>query len=180
MLIPTLSITPDYGLTLDQAQMVIDFETLMARLGLFYCLQCVRCFPRTDLTGDLVEAAISKQLGTYTLELACACSKRIYRGADLVVPKAPVYPDVAARLVRPEEKTAVDLSRPDMFTFDAMNQLLTKILKMRYWMRCMRCENESQNDGVYGQGESTTGTFIVECSCSRRVYAGHDAPAPVQ
>jgi hypothetical protein len=177
MLIPTLTIKPEHALKLDQAQMILDFETLMVKLGLKYALQCVQCYPRTDLSGDIVEAQITKDGKTFTLELACACSRWVYRGEDLIASKPPEGASIAARDILPDEKERVDLGRLEMFTFEAFDQLREHVLKMRYWMRCMRCESENQNDGIYGKQESTGSRFVVECSCRKRVYEGHDAPA---
>lgn len=179
MLIPALTIRPEYAMTLDQAQTVVDFESMLVRMGLTYSLQCIHCDPRVNLRGHVVGADLSKHGKNYTLKLECNCSSRVYRGDGLILAKPPAV-DVAPRDVIPEVKPEVGLDRADMFLFDTMNQLLTRIFRMRYWMRCMRCENENQNDGVYGQNQSTGGQFVVECSCTKRVYAGHDAPVSVQ
>ncbi len=181
MIIPALKVRPSYTMRQDEAQMVLDFEALMASLGLQYYLQCRVCYPSTNLMGGTVDADFTKDGPTYTLKLSCACSSRVYQGDGLTTAKPPEA-NIMPR-DEPEDGYVQDqrvLTRPEMFVFDAMDQLLTRVFKMRYWMRCMRCMNENQNDGVRGRGQSTSGTFVVECDCTRRVYAGHDAPAPVQ
>ena len=171
-------IKPLYDLKLDQAQTLVDFETLMASLGLVYSLQCVRCYPRTDFRGKLVDATMNKADGFVRLLLECDCTKHEYHGADLVLSHAPEC-DVEPRTVV-AEKLQRALTRPEMFLFDSADQLFTKILKVRYWMRCLRCRNEDRPDGVDGRKESSATTYIVACDCTHREYRGADAPVPVQ
>ena len=179
MLIPVIKVKPDYSMRQNEAQMVLDFESLMVSLGLQYYLQCRVCYPRANMSGEIVTADFTKDGPTYRLQLECGCSTRTYRGDGLTTSNPPPS-DIEVRAFIDDAKEFVALSRPQMFVFDAMDQLLTRVFTMRYWMRCMRCQNENQNDGVTGRGESTNGRFVVECGCTRRVYEGHDAPAPVQ
>lgn len=174
----TFKIKPNYDLKLDQAQTLVDFETLLAGLGLVYSLQCTRCYPRTDLRGKIVEATMDKADGIVKLLLECDCSKHEYRGRDLVLARAPEH-DVNPRTIT-TEKLQRPLTRQEMFLFDTADQLLHRMLNMRYWMRCLRCRNEDQSDGVWGRTESTATTYVVECGCTHREYRGADAPVPVQ
>ena len=71
------------------------------------------------------------------------------------------------------------LTREQMGKFAEADQLF-RVLKMRHWFRCLQCRHQNQpSDGVWGVGDSSASEFIVQCSCTKRVYAGGGAAMPV-
>jgi hypothetical protein len=167
-----ITVSKKYELTAPQAQALVDFEAMLADLGLIFWFYCRSC----HLVGDPLDVdgySEKHDDGTMTFKVTCKCSDRVFRGS--LIPPPPPRDLRAPRIdldVRPE----VALTRPQMKIWqdaaDVMHQL-----KLIYSMRCLACRQENrERDGVWGKGEASSGEFIVECSCSRRIYRGSDAP----
>jgi hypothetical protein len=177
MKIDQMTIRPSYELTALQTQTLMDFEIVCARLGLLLFMQCAKCYPRTRIDGELVQGDSKHDGTTYMFTVECSCSKHVYRGSDLIFPPPPHFTPLEKE---PDgEKRLRTLTREEMGAFKEADDLF-RVLKMRHWFRCIQCQHQGQpTDGVWGAGDSTSGEFIVECACTKRVYVGSDAAAPV-
>jgi hypothetical protein len=167
-----ITVSKNYELTEAQAQALVNFEAMLADLGLIFWLYCRQCHMIGD-PKDVEGYTGTNDDGTMTFKVSCKCSERVYRG-HLVAPPAP-RPLRSPRVdldVRPE----VPLDRTHMARWQAASDVLHQ-LRLVYSMRCLACRQENRDtDGVWGNSERTSGEFAVECACSRRVYKGSDAP----
>lgn len=177
MKIDHLIVKPDFGLTAVQCQALMEFELMLASIGLELYMQCIKCHPRFNPEGDLVAGDARKDGSVYTFTTECRCSKHVYRGDELIFPVAPSFTPIDAD---EEGSTRLQpLTREQMAKFSEADQLF-RVLKMRHWFRCMNCRHQGRpTDGVWGVGDSTASEFIVQCACTKRVYSGADAAMPV-
>ena len=167
-----LLITKSFELTAPQAQALVDLEACVADMGLEMFLMCLTCRAAQD-DANCHGNAEPHDDGSMTFSAKCNCTNRAYRGY-LVAPSPP-RPLRHRRLdltVRPE----VAITRPQMKVFadaaDALHQL-----RLFYGLRCLACRMEDRDsDGAWGVRESNASHFVIECSCTRRIYQGSDAP----
>ncbi len=165
-----LHITKHYELTQAQAQALLDLEVQCADLGLTLKLTCRIC----QQTGDQAVCegdSLAHDDGTMSFIVKCACQKRVYRGTL----RAPGTPrEVRARRVDLTVIPEVPLAREAVKRFqDADGACLQ--LKLSMSMRCIACRLEDRDtDGVWGARETTASQYVIECSCTRRVYRGAD------
>lgn len=168
----SIVVRKNYEMTQAQAQALVNFEVMIADLGLRFWMHCTQC----HLIGDPPAAegfSDTNDDGTVTFKVSCRCQERVYRGT-IVTPPAPR--PLRDRRVDLTVKPEVALTRPQMKCWEdasgAMHQL-----KLGYIMRCAACQQENrQQDGVWGKGESNSSEFWVICACTSRVYRGSDAP----
>lgn len=167
-----LTVRKNVEFTLAQIQFLIDFEAGLANMGIFLEVACVPCANVGDDPICRANADLDVTPPRFTVE--CGCSLRAYQGDDVVPPPSP-------RPLAPRQffaiKPEVALTRDQMKLFDTADQLLRQ-LRMKYSMRCMRCEQEDRpTRHIWGARASTQSEYLVECDCTKRVYRGADAPA---
>ena len=111
----------NFEMTAAQAQALLDFEVMLADLGLrfwMHCRDCHRIGDPTDTTGG----SDPHPDGTMTFSVTCKCQARAYRGA-LVMPPAPR--PLRDRRIDLTVKPEVQLTRQQMKCFqdasDAMH-----------------------------------------------------------
>lgn len=167
-----LLLTKTYELTAPQAQALVNLEAQCADFGLQLWLICRPCHQTGD--HDNCEGHTEAHPdGTMTFAVKCGCTRRVFRG-NLIAP-APPRPLRKPRIdltMKPEQQ----ITRPQMKIFKDAADVLHQ-LRMAYGMRCMACREEDRpQDGVTGARESNANYFVLECSCTKRVYRGSDAP----
>jgi hypothetical protein len=167
-----ITVSKNYELTQAQAQALVDFEALLADLGLIFWLYCRQC----HLVGDPLDATGYTEHhddGTTSFKVTCKCSDRVFRGV-LVSPPTPRA--LRAPRVDLDVRPEVALTRPQMKTWQDAADVFHQ-LKLIYAMRCLACREENRaTDGVWGKGEANSGEFRVSCACTERVYRAADAP----
>lgn len=70
-------------LSRDQMKLFQDFEAMLTRMNLQFWMRCKRCMKRQE-ASDGVWGNNNSNASQYVVE--CACSKRIYKGADVKLP----------------------------------------------------------------------------------------------
>lgn len=167
-----LTVRKTYEFTRPQIQFLLDFEAGLANMGLVSEIACIPCANIGDHPICRANADLDVRPERFTVE--CGCTLRVYQGSDLVAPMPP-------RPLRPRQVYAVRpevaLTREEMRLFDEADQLLRQ-LRLKYSMRCLRCEQENrETTSVWGAKDSTQSEYHVDCDCTQRVYRGADAPA---
>lgn len=172
MSLGNIIVNKKYELTGGQAQALVDFEAMLADLGLKFYLYCKSCHLISD-PAECEGSAEGHDDGTLSFKVTCRCQERTYRGTIILPPPPRELRDRRIDLtVKPEEL----LNRRQMKCWQAAADVMHQ-LKLVYIMRCMACQMENRDtDGVWGKGESTSSEFVVECACTKRVYRGSDAP----
>lgn len=163
-------------LTTAEAQGLVDLEPFFVGLGLSFDLLCIPCRQMHRSPTCVGTHDYDATINADRFSVTCACTERIYRGSDLLVPALPHWAPRAKGLLKYQRTR--DLSRATMSALEGSERLLAA-LKLQYGLRCLQCQTYGEPDGVTGVHASTAMQIVMECRCTKRVYTSADAPATV-
>lgn len=69
----------------------------------------------------------------------------------------------------PTTKRVAPLSHDQIRLFTDFERLLTR-MGLRFSIYCTRCLEEGLADGCWGNNQTNSSQYVIECRCTRRVY----------